>query len=117
MSDLHNKLTQAEILQATKELFDKNAKTVFIGCMDHLYYPGKMGIENTALAPPIHTDCKSCWQAFYMIYFAKLPPHIRMERLDQFEAAAHHATEAESRGEFDFKPYRHPLVEITHEED
>ena len=82
-------------------------------CKEHLYTPGKKGIEGIFLQPPLHFNCAKCNEAYLLTYFAKLPPAVRQERLEQLEAAAHHAVEADQRGQFDMQLDRRPKITIN----
>lgn len=116
MNNLHNAMTMAEVKSAVDELFGGNPANVYVCCSRHQYFPGKMGIENISVAPPLQSDCPHCWTAYLLVTFAKMPPHIREQRLQEFESAAHHAVESEKRGEFDFVPFRHPEIKIEREQ-
>lgn len=101
--------------KAVAQEFLDGKPDVFVHCSLHMYFPSTMGIEKVGIAPPENTKCKFCWEAYYLVYFASLPPHKRQERLDELEVALNHAAEAERKGEFAFKPYRHPQISISKE--
>lgn len=113
MEPLFKASTPAQQQAAISELFD-NSSMVLVCCGEHNYYPEKSGIENVGVVPPV-LACKNCWEAYFLVYFAKLPPHMRAQRLEELEYAAHHAAEAERRGQADWKLDRHPKIEFGHE--
>lgn len=104
MESAHNKLVAQEFMDG--------APDIYVHCGEHMYFPCASGIEKTAITPPEKTSCKHCWEAYYLVFFASLPPHIREQRLEELEFAAHHAAESERRGQLDFKPYRRPEIDI-----
>lgn len=78
-------------------------KTAII-CGTHFYNPG---------GPKMPTEgCPDCWFAFFIHQLAKLPPHLRQEKLDELEMVVRTACETDAKGNFDFKPYKHPKVVI-----
>src|SRR5574341_610655 len=112
MDQLHRASTPQEQQAALDELLNGSPELVLVCCGQHNYYPEKGGLENVAVVPPVNGNCKHCWQAFLLVYFAKLPPHMRRQRLEELEFAAHHAAEAEDKGKADWKLYRHPKIEF-----
>lgn len=57
-------------------------------------------------------ECRDCWFAFLFHHFAKMPPHVRQAKLDELEMVLRTSTELEDKGQFDFKPYRHPKIVV-----
>lgn len=112
MSGIINAKTPAELTAAYKELFTGDPTKIYVHCGEHMYFPGKLGIENVGVNPPVNTDCKSCWDAYFLVYFAKLPPEMRAQRLDELERVLRKAAESERAGTFDYRPFRHPEISI-----
>lgn len=92
--------------QRDKMLKELNSPTVHLCCEDHGFYPGKV----TSL--PMQFNCKYCTLAQFYYEFAKTPPHMRQQRLDELESLVHHMVEDLERGNFDISVFDHPQVTI-----
>jgi hypothetical protein len=53
--------------------------------------------------PPLTTGCRECWLTYYTGELARKGGDLSIE-VDKLEAVIRHAAEADSKGEFDFKP-------------
>lgn len=73
-------------------------------CQQHNYVAG-----GTARR---HTGCVKCITVDYIYMFAKTPPELRQERLDQFEALIHTMCELEEQGKLNIDISRHPAIHI-----
>lgn len=67
--------------------------------------------------PPLTTGCKECWEVYYFMQAAQVPSEKMAENTDALESAIHHLVEADQRGEWDFQPFDHPEVTISHDDD
>lgn len=78
-----NKMSPEQCKALLNEVFD--ADRVMLLCGTHQYLPG--GKKRPTMG------CKDCMQVFYINLLAKVPPHLRQERIEQLEAMVHHIVE------------------------
>lgn len=102
-------MTPKEQADYLEQALDPRKLSMYCGL--HKYYgPSK---TNKEIKP--HKNCARCWFVFYVHDMVSTPPHHRAERLEALEEVLHHAAELDDKGQFDFKPYLHPKVEIGSE--
>lgn len=90
------------------EVLDPNK--VALVCGIHNYTPiGSNGMP----IPPATQGCKNCWQAYFTASLAQTPPHLREQRLGEWEKTIKDAVQyIESGKEWDFVPYTRPHIEV-----
>lgn len=90
------------------EVLDPNKVTLICGL--HNYTPiGSSGMP----VPPATHGCKNCWQAYYTTTLAQTPPHLREQRLEEWEKTVRDAVQyVESGKEWDFVPYARPHIKV-----
>lgn len=92
-----------EFIGITRVIDGKDVDLFVAACPDHnYYYKGQ---------PPLTSGCPSCWQAYYLSEWAIAGA--KKEDVDKLESVIRHAAEADSKGEFDFKPKFE--IDIKHE--
>ena len=86
--------------QILKELLEG---TVTVVCEDH---PAQ------SLRLPPCNGCRKCSYAFWFAFIAKLPPKQQREAVERLIETAKTIIEMESKGTWDFKPYKRPEIKI-----
>lgn len=97
--------------QTEQMLKELDSPTVKLACTDHNFYPG-----SRFSMPPV-IGCKYCVLANFYYEFAKMPPHLREERLEQLESLVNHMAEDVERGTFDINTFVRPQITIEKVDD
>lgn len=102
-SNYSRKQIEDLISQAT----DPNKVTLI--CGKHMY------VANLRNQPT--EGCKDCMMAYLQVWFAKTPPHKRLEELEKLERLVRNMVDLKERGQFDIKLFDHPEVSIERDVD
>lgn len=97
--------------QKEQMLNELDSPTVKLCCEDHQFYPG----SKFSMPPAI--GCKYCVLANFYYEFAKMPPHLREERLEALESLVNHMAEDVERGTFDITTFARPQITVEKVDD
>lgn len=101
--------TESEQRDILKEIIGSERVTLY--CADHMYTgPVK---SNPAVKPA--KGCPKCWQVYFILDLASVPPHMREQRLSELEEVLHKMNEMVDAGTWDFEPYEHAEIEFSEE--
>lgn len=87
------------------EQFDP--RKLMLCCHQHFYF----GPSPNTKVSPVH-GCKECWMVYFLHDLCTVPPSQRAQRMEEMVEVVRNLNQMYESGQWDFKPYAAPKVEI-----